>query len=507
MADIAKISVEKLNNSNYQTWKYEAELVLRRENTWFAVTTDPPAATEKGYEAWTQADSKAIGTIGLLVEKGQHVHTRPAKSAKEAWENLKKHHEKASLSSTVHLYTKLANTKLAENGNVESILHEIECILDHLVAVGEPVTKKLKIGMMLGSLPSSYGTLITALECRAENDLTVEMVREKILGEYTRRRTANEGTQELTETALKIKKETWKKDKKEKKRGLKCVFCHKQGHIQEKCYKYLAQLQLKNTGSEKQQTAKIVKQIPEKSEGGSSKSSNDSELFCFKTSMGDQDAWYVDSGASCHLTNNKSYYNRFNKNVCEIITLADGRKTKSEGAGDITLSCSNDNGNVKHVQVKSVRYVPNLDCNLLSVRALTSRGIRVNFLENRCEIISGDVIVGTADAVHGLFKLRCTQKVLMTTNGSHEKCIHTWHRRFGHRNPEAIKLLESKSMACGIKIEKCNERFPCETCTKGKFTRLPFPKKSSQQSKIPLDLIHSDLCGPMQTRHRVINVT
>lgn len=104
MADIAKISVEKLNNNNYQTWKYEAKLVFRRENTWFAITTAAPEITDKGYEAWIHADSKAIGTIGLLVEKSQHVHTRPAKSAKKAWESLKRHHEKASLSSTVHLY-------------------------------------------------------------------------------------------------------------------------------------------------------------------------------------------------------------------------------------------------------------------------------------------------------------------------------------------------------------------------------------------------------------------
>lgn len=138
---------------------------------------------------------------------------------------------------------KLASMKLAEDGDVESLLHEIECVVDHLIAVGEPITNKFRIGMMLGNLPSSYGTLITALECRAEADLTVGMVREKILGKYIRRRTAKESTQETTETALKIKRDAVKKDKKEKK--LKCNFCHKRGHVQEKCYKYLAQLQLK----------------------------------------------------------------------------------------------------------------------------------------------------------------------------------------------------------------------------------------------------------------------
>lgn len=81
----------------------------------------------------------------------------------------------------------------------------------------------------------------------------------------------------------------------------------------------------------------------------------------------------------------------------------------------------------------------------------------------------------------------------------HEDCIHGWHRRFGHRNPKAIKLLQNNSIASAIKITDCKKRFPCETCAKGKLTRSPFPKKSITQSKAPLDLIHSDLCGPMQT--------
>ena len=40
---------------------------------------------------------------------------------------------------------------------------------------------------MLSSLPDSYGTLITALETRPEEDLTKELVKNKLLEEYSRR--------------------------------------------------------------------------------------------------------------------------------------------------------------------------------------------------------------------------------------------------------------------------------------------------------------------------------
>ena len=37
----------------------------------------------------------------------------------------------------------------------------------------------------------------------------------------------------------------------------------------------------------------------------------------------------------------------------------------------------------------------------------------------------------------------------------------------------------------------------CEGCAYGKQSRLPFPKKCSQKNNQPLELTHSDVCGPM----------
>ena len=37
----------------------------------------------------------------------------------------------------------------------------------------------------------------------------------------------------------------------------------------------------------------------------------------------------------------------------------------------------------------------------------------------------------------------------------------------------------------------------CEGCAMGKQRRQPFPNKSQSRSPQPLELIHSDVCGPM----------
>ena len=40
----------------------------------------------------------------------------------------------------------------------------------------------------------------------------------------------------------------------------------------------------------------------------------------------------------------------------------------------------------------------------------------------------------------------------------------------------------------------------CEGCAKGKHARESFPKGSAWRAQYPLHLIHSDICGPMQTQ-------
>ena len=387
MADLARVSIDKLNNDNYQSWKYEAELILRRENTWFSVTTPQPAAGHANLSAWQTADSKAMGTIGLLIEKSQHVHTRPATSAKEAWESLKEHHEKASLSSTVHMYVKLANMKLSEDGDVERLMHEIDLIVTKLIAVGEPVSDRFQVGMMLGNLPGSYATLITALECRAEADLTVGMVREKVLSEYKRRKEGSDVTsvKPKQESAMKVQDTG---DKAKSKTKATCHFCHKPGHFKAKCWKYKAFKKSQST-EESPQVAKIATKTT--SSNGNHDTPNDTGQFCFvaklanncesvfNTQAGTTDNWYVDSAATCHMTNSGEFFESFDANVCESVRIADGSVTKSKGVGNLRLQCMKPAGGVNDVLVQNVRYVPELDANLLSVRTLTKMGMDVNF--------------------------------------------------------------------------------------------------------------------------------
>ena len=108
--------------------------------------------------------------------------------------------------------------------------------------------------------------------------------------------------------------------------------------------------------------------------------------------------------------------------------------------------------------------------------------------------------MATAQAKKHLYELNCEQQVLKTEFATKMDCLHAWHRRFGHRHLDSIKKLVSESLATGINIDNCNQVIFCDTCAKGKLARLPFPKASKTKTDGILDLVHSELCGPMQTQ-------
>ena len=73
--------------------------------------------------------------------------------------------------------------------------------------------------------------------------------------------------------------------------------------------------------------------------------------------------------------------------------------------------------------------------------------------------------------------------------------LNLWHLRLGHLNNQDVKKLSS--MVKGLVVNKKDVPTDCEGCFLGKQSRLPFPKKSSGKKERILDLVHSDVCGPM----------
>lgn len=72
-----------------------------------------------------------------------------------------------------------------------------------------------------------------------------------------------------------------------------------------------------------------------------------------------------------------------------------------------------------------------------------------------------------------------------------------WHLRFEHLNYKDLQQLSSKGLVSRLpRITQPHK--DCESCIVGKQTRRPFCKQLKLRLKERLEIIHSDVCGPIE---------
>ncbi|GKD62717.1 putative RNA-directed DNA polymerase, partial [Tanacetum coccineum] len=91
---------------------------------------------------------------------------------------------------------------------------------------------------------------------------------------------------------------------------------------------------------------------------------------------------------------------------------------------------------------------------------------------------------------------RHTAAKIYSTRDSHD-VTELWHKRLGHMSEKGMSILSKKNVLSGvhdINLKKCSH------CLAGNQTRRAFKSRPSFRTENILDLVHSDVCGPMKTK-------
>lgn len=72
-----------------------------------------------------------------------------------------------------------------------------------------------------------------------------------------------------------------------------------------------------------------------------------------------------------------------------------------------------------------------------------------------------------------------------------------WHNRYGHLNFSSLQKLSSKKLVCGLDVLNVPQNINCKVCMESKICAQAFPQVSQTRSKELLELIHTDVCGPI----------
>ena len=371
---------------------------------------------------------------------------------------------------------------------MEVHLKHMKEITDKLATIGAPISEEDQVVMLLGSLPRSYSTLVTALEARVD-DVKLSFVQQalvheeqKINGKLGDASSSTSGGH--TDQAL-VGAPT-----KDGSRKPRCYGCGELGHIRRDCPKR-KQVHRAKTAEERQ-------------------SDSDSEgAGVFAASVGLENTtpqmgkWLVDSGASSHMTREKELltdYREFKKP--EKVGLGDGRSVDAVGVGNVHLSMIFNVSDPKRAVVHQVLYVPKLACNLFSVRAAAAKGNSIKFSHSKCWIRDRDgKLRGMGSLVDKVYQLKCepVTKEIASTVLEERNDADLWHQRLGHLNKQQLIRIADKELVSGMRIPKNAQLSFCEGCVEGKMHRLPFKPVGEIRSTRKLQLVHSDVCGPMHT--------
>nr|GEU38678.1 integrase, catalytic region, zinc finger, CCHC-type, peptidase aspartic, catalytic [Tanacetum cinerariifolium] len=189
--------------------------------------------------------------------------------------------------------------------------------------------------------------------------------------------------------------------------------------------------------------------------------------------------WYLDSGCSKHMTEDRSQLTNFVDKFLGTIKFGNDHVAKIMGYGDYQIG---------NVAISRVYFVDGLGHNLFSVRQLCDSDLEVAFHQYTCFIrnLEGvDLLSGSRGNnlyTMSLGDMMKSPPICLLSKASKTKSW-LWHRR-----TDIIKKGKNKAKT---------DKIGCSACAMGKSKKKSHKPKSEDTNQEKLYLLHMDLCGPM----------
>lgn len=206
-------------------------------------------------------------------------------------------------------------------------------------------------------------------------------------------------------------------------------------------------------------------------------------------------SWIIDSGATDHMTCDRSQIHKIIPSKQTVICNANGTPTLVIGEGSVSLTSS--------LNLDSVLVVPSLNYNLLSVAQITAAlQCLVIFWPDFCvfQDILTRATIGFGTRRGKLYYLNLAQESTQQLGQAYkiggdqlqqqQETIWLWHKRLGH---SSFRYLRKMFPAFFSNFSESH--FKCDICELAKSHCVPFPL-SITKSTVPFSLIHSDVWGP-----------
>uniref|UniRef100_A0A2N9HY47 Integrase catalytic domain-containing protein n=1 Tax=Fagus sylvatica TaxID=28930 RepID=A0A2N9HY47_FAGSY len=495
MGDLQVVGgIKKLNNKNYNTWATCIESYLQGQDLWEVVggseVTQPAVEDASGtLRKWKIKAGKAMFALKTTIEEEMLEHIRDAKTPKEAWDTFvtlfsKKNDTRLQLLENELLSMAQRDMTIAQYFHkVKAICREISQ-LDPTAPIGESRIKRI----IIHGLRPEYRGFVTAIQgwptqpslVEFENLLADQEAMAKQMGGVSLK--GEEEALYTSKTRGTFKRNTGSESKKD---GDKVKSHQGKG------------------GSHPGGVSKnrVLRRIAKMAWDAEALFAMEEEELALTVTTPEQidykNDWIVDSGCSNHMTGDKHKLQNLSEyKGGRVVVTADNSRLPIAHIGK-TIVTPRYNSN--QVPLQDVYHVPGMKKNLLSVAQLTLSGHYVLFGPQDVKVYR-DLKISETPIMEGQ---RLESVYVMSAESAYvdrtrkNETTDLWHMRLGHVSYSKLSVMVKKSMLKGLPQLDVRTDTVCAGCQYGKAHQLPY-KESKFKAKEPLELVHSDVFGPVK---------
>ncbi|CAH9057264.1 unnamed protein product [Cuscuta europaea] len=529
----------QLKKANFDRWNAQMRALLKSQGVWDVVDngyTTPEEGTvltvaqQVELEGAQKKDQTALFWLLQAVDDTIHEKIADAETSKEAWDIIERVFKGGERVKQVRLQTlrgELETMRMKENEKVTEYINRVMTIANHMKRNGETVSESRIVEKILRTLTDKFENVVCAIEeARNIETLTIDDLSGSLEAHEQRKMKRLESLEEALQTMVVEEKAmyahqprgrgrghfrgrgqgrgdynreenthqnredqhrpTWRGRGRGAARGGRggrpdgeCYNCGKRGHFARDCWS---------------------KPKPEENLNVAEHEDDDGDeegvlLLAHKEgSLTDDATWYLDTGASNHMSGYKHLFTELKEAEGGNVSFGDTSKVVIKGRGKVKFLQKNG----QEGTIENVLYVPSMKTNIISMGQLMEKGYSADLSGRYLHLKDrrGRAVARVEMAKNRMYKLdlRSVNHKCLKVDLTDKSIL--WHLRFGHLNFGGLAELSKKGLVHGLPEMDFPKQF-CESCVLGKHTRASFQKTAKYRAKGALETVHTDICGPI----------
>ncbi|GJT90231.1 retrovirus-related pol polyprotein from transposon TNT 1-94 [Tanacetum coccineum] len=203
---------------------------------------------------------------------------------------------------------------------------------------------------------------------------------------------------------------------------------------------------------------------------------------------------YLDSGCSKHMTGHRDKLINFVSKFIGMVRFRNDHFAAIMGYGDLQIG---------NILISRVYYIEGPGHNLFSVGQFCDSDLEVAFKKHTCFVCNLEGVDrlsgsrGSKIYTISMADMMKSSPICQLSKASKTKSW-LWHRRLSHLNFGTINKLAKQGLVKGLPKLKYTKDHLCLACQMGKSKKESHPHKPKPSTNEKLQMLHMDLCGPMQ---------